>query len=30
MAHDNSDEEFSIDEFHTLLERMSMMSFNFQ
>jgi hypothetical protein len=30
MAHDSSDEEFSIDGFHTLLERMSVMRSDFQ
>jgi hypothetical protein len=30
MAHDSLDEAFSIDDFHTLLERMYVMSSNFQ
>jgi hypothetical protein len=30
MAHDSSDEAFSIDDFHTLLERMSVMRSDFQ
>ena len=30
MSHDNSNEAFSIDEFHTLLERMSVMRSDFQ
>jgi hypothetical protein len=30
MAHDSLDEAFSIGEFHTLLERMSMMRLYFQ
>jgi hypothetical protein len=30
MTHDSSDEAFSIDEFHTLLERMSVMRTDFQ